>query len=130
MRPAINEHGRQWRQLVQAGSKDILEGRESAHSVMEKMGLLIAGQIRQNISDITAPKLKPVTIQGRLRALNKDHSRQSADAFLVDNHTISKPLVFTGILKNTVTYVVGDGAEVQPWISEAVDKHNVYGGNT
>lgn len=119
IRPAIQEHGKQWIELLKAGALEILEGNETAETVMEKMGLLVAGQIRQNIADVQAPKLSPRTVQGRLKILNKDHSKQSADAFLADDHTITKPLVFAGILKNLVTYIVNEGDEVKPWENDA-----------
>ena len=119
MRPAISEHRREWNDNLKMGAMAILAGNETAESVMNKMGLLVAGQIRKNIADVQSPKLHTRTVQGRLRTLNKDHSQTAANAFLADSHTITKPLVFAGILKNTITYIVDNGEEVTPWESEA-----------
>lgn len=119
MRPAIAQHSREWNDLLKQGALAILAGNETAESVMEKMGLLVAGQIRKNIADVQSPKLSPRTVQGRLKKLNKDHSQTAANAFLADSHTITKPLVFAGIMKNTITYIVDNGQEVMPWETEA-----------
>ena len=135
IRPAISDHSKVWQQLVASGAKAIAAGNETATSVMEAVTATAAGQIRDKIKEVYSPSLSPVTLLKRLNDLDKARGikrpRQKQEDrvvdFIVDDHTITKPLVFAGILLNTLTYVVADGPEVQPWIDQANDTNNVYG---
>ena len=135
MRPAISEHAQSWKQKISSGAKAITAGNETSATVMEAVAALAAGQIREGIEQVYSPSLSPFTIFNRLQSLDKARgirrSRQAQEDrtidFIIDDHTITKPLVFAGILLNTLTYVVDDGPEIQPWIDQANDPDNVYG---
>ena len=137
IRPAISEHENTWQQQVASGAKAILAGNETAETVMEKLAAQAAGQVREKITEIQSPSLRAITIRNRLIALDKGKGikrrRKTREDqvldYIIEDHTITKPLVFTGILLNTLTYIVHDGPEVQPWIDQANDEDNVYGGN-
>ena len=134
-RPTIAEHQKLWQQQMASGAKAIMSGNETAATVMEKISGQAAGQVREKITEIQSPSLKGITIRNRLLALERGKSpdrrkpvtESQVIDFIIDNHTITKPLVFAGILLNTITYIVHDGPEVHPWIDQAVDKDNVYG---
>ena len=98
MRPTIIEKEKEWRNLAESGVKAILAGNETIGTVMEKIGLRAAGQVRAKITEILEPPLSPVTIYNRFH-------RKS------DKKTIgllTKPLVDTGILLGTCTNIVED----------------------
>lgn len=96
MRPTIEAQRHTWSTMFGQGAKAILAGNETPHTVMEKMGLLAAADIRKAIASLTSPPLKPETIKNRLR--------QRADGETVGG--LDKPLVFSRILLTTLTHQV------------------------
>ena len=72
---------------------------------MEKIGLSVAGHIREAITKVQEPALSEKTIKARL-AIRKDKKTIGR---------IDKPLVFEGLLLNSLTYIVKDGEEVEPF---------------
>ena len=104
-RPTIEQNQTQWKSLSASGIKAILEGNETANSMMEKMGLLISGQIRKSITKVNAPPLAPFTIKQRL-SKRKDQNTLGL---------LDKPLVFEGILLNSVSYIVQGGDIKSPF---------------
>ena len=105
MRPALADNRALWREQIRQGTKGIIQGTESDESVMEKIGLSVSGHIRANIAQVQDPPLKPATIAARLAIRADKNTRGKLD----------KPLVFEGILLNSVTYIVKDGEEVTPF---------------
>ena len=96
MRVAIEENKREWRALIESGSRAIIAGNETADSVMEKLGLFVVGNIKTAISQVTSPALAQSTINARLRARANKNTVGSLD----------KPLVDTGTMIATVTHEV------------------------
>lgn len=86
----------QWLKLLEQGAKAILAGRETADSVMEKLGLLAAGQVKTAISEVTEPPLKEKTIENRQRKRSDRNTVGSLD----------KPLIDTGVMIATITHEV------------------------
>lgn len=96
MRPTIDHERAKWRALMLSGSKAILAGNETAYSVLNKISALAAGDVAKTIASITSPPLKPATIAARARK-RKDRTVTA---------TLSKPLVDTALMINSITNVV------------------------
>ena len=96
MRPTIIEKEKEWQGLAQSGAKAIIAGNETSETVMEKITLLAAGQIRKTISDITSPPLSPFTIAARLS--------KRADGKTIGS--LTKPLIESALMLNTLTNTV------------------------
>lgn len=105
VRPAINQYQGEWKDLIAAGAKQVMKGNETAFSVLDKMGLLVSGQVRAKIIAVHEPALSPVTIKARLRV--------RADKKTIGN--LTKPLIFEGILLNSTSYSVNEGEIVSPY---------------
>ena len=105
MRPALAQNRATWREQIKRGSRAIIQGSETDVSVMEKIGLSVAGHIRAEIAQVQSPKLSEKTIEARLAVRADKTTRGNLD----------KPLVFEGIFLNSVTYIVKDGEEKTPY---------------
>ncbi len=75
------------------GSKAVIEGRRNIGQVMDAIGLKAAADIKKKISNIWEPPLSPYTIKQRLS--KKSNQR------VIGN--LTKPLIDTGIMLNTLT---------------------------
>lgn len=98
MRTTISERQESWRRLALSGAKAILAGNENMDTVLDKIGMAAAGDIRRKITQITTPELKPATVAARARRY-ADGGKGGAS---------NKPLIDTGILLNSVTNSVED----------------------
>ena len=96
MRPTITNNKGEWRNILAKQLESVVDGSLSMTNVLDRLGLLIAGQIRQTISTLHEPPLKQATIAARLR--------QRADTATVGS--LNKPLVDTGTLIGTLTHEV------------------------
>ena len=105
IRPALSENKVSWRDAIKRGARSIILGASTDEKVLNQIGLNVAGTIREYITKVQTPPLKPATVKARLRI--------RADKETVG--LIDKPLVFEGILLNSVTYVVKDGEEKTPF---------------
>lgn len=93
LRPTREKYLPEWRDLAARGARAMLAGNETAWSVMEKIGLRGAGDVKKTITEIFSPPLSPKTIAARLR--------KRADKHTVGN--LTKPLVETGLLLSSVS---------------------------
>lgn len=82
MRPALEDHGQEWLDLLAQGARRAAEGGISARDVLEMVTLKAAGDVGKAIQAVTAPALSPITIA------RKGHS---------------KPLIDTGQMFQSVT---------------------------
>lgn len=98
MRPAAVETQKEFQAKSGSAMKGILAGTETMFSVMEKLCDRCAGTIRKNIKALTNPPLKLSTILGRLPL-----SKQGKKSVSI---TVAKPLVRTGLLLDSPTYLV------------------------
>ena len=98
MRPTIIAQQKIWAKVAEQGARNILKGDQTSSDVLEMIGLKAAGDIRKTISKITTPPLSPRTIAARL-AKRADHQT-------VGN--LTKPLIDTGVMFNTLTNTVED----------------------
>lgn len=98
VRPTIAEQQGNWRRLAAQGAKAILAGRYTVAQVLEGIGLQAVGDIKKTISKLTSPALKESTVKNRLR--------RRADRKTIGG--LTKPLVDTGRMLNSLTNVVED----------------------
>lgn len=103
MRPTIAREEGNWRRFIAQEAKKILAGTQTVEGLFEALGLNVSGEIARSIADVTSPELLEATIKAK--------ARKMADSKTVGN--LSKPLVETGIMLDTVSYTVGDKAPVK-----------------
>lgn len=95
-RPTIVTKKEKWAQLAKSGSRAILAGNEDGFTFLEKLGLQTSGDIAKTISQVTTPPLKESTIKAK--------QAKMVDGSVRGN--LSKPLIETGIMINSLTYGV------------------------
>ena len=98
MRPTIADKQVEWASIVKQGSAQILKGNQTIGDVLELLGLKASADVKKTISQITTPPLAEATIAARLA--------RKADKNTVGN--LTKPLIDTGIMFNTLTNTVED----------------------
>ena len=84
-RPTVSEKKGEWSDLFEAGAKAVFAGKETTESVLEKIGLVAAGQVRAKIEKINSPKLSQTTI---------------------DKKGSEKPLIQDGIMQASIIHKV------------------------
>ena len=102
MRPAQEQNKDKWLNGIARGVKQALDGKVDIVDVLEQVGMVAAGDVRKAIKAVTAPALADSTVAARKRRLSK-RSAQKANPI-----TISKPLVDTGLMIQSVTSAVVD----------------------
>ena len=85
MRKTAEDKQGEWSNLIEQGAKAVINGTETPETMLEKVGLVAAGNIKTTITQITTPALSPATIKKK---------------------GSSKPLIEDGILLNSVTHRV------------------------
>lgn len=100
MRPTVVREEGNWRRFIAQESRKILKGTQTVAGLFEALGLNISGEIARSISDVTAPELLEATIRAK--------ARKMADQATVGS--LSKPLVETGIMLDTVSHTVSDSS--------------------
>jgi hypothetical protein len=105
IRPTIAENTDLWTEFIGNEVTYIISGDRTGEEVMGNLGHNVAGSIRKTISNLYDPPLSPVTIKRRLA--------ERANKTMVGS--LDKPLVFEGIMMNSVSYIVNDGEEVSPF---------------
>lgn len=98
MRMTIKEKTPEWKAKMELLAKRVLKGQATGKEIMEIMGQKAAGDFRKKITTVTEPPLKQATIDAR--------RRQRADKKTVGS--LTKPLVDTKVLLNTLTNIVAD----------------------
>lgn len=105
VRPALANNRDEWRETIKRGARAVIYGSLSDDQLMEAIGLSVAGHIRASIASVTSPPLSQRTIAARL-AVRADKSTVGS---------LTKPLVFEGLLLNSVSYAVRDEPPVAPF---------------
>lgn len=98
MRTTVSEQSKTWSNIAQQGSRQVLNGKLQATDLMEMIAAKAAGDMRKKITQITTPALKQSTINNRLR--------RKADKSTVGS--LTKPLVDSGLMLQSLTHVVED----------------------
>lgn len=95
MRATAAEKQAEWAETAAKITRAAAQGKLAPGNVMPAICLAAEGHIRATITKVTTPPLKPATVAARKRRLaNGGRGAKS---------TITKPLVDTGILLNTLT---------------------------
>ncbi len=98
MRPTVEREKAAWIALLAKGAKSILAGKTSPRDVLDAVAARAAGDIARTIASIQSPALAASTIAKRRRKM--------ADKKTIGN--LTKPLVDSGIMIDSVTHVVED----------------------
>lgn len=98
MRPTIIEKENEWKAIANKGAKEIIKGNQTVDDVLELIGLKAAGDIKRTITKIYEPPLSPRTIAARV-------SKRSNKTTM---GLLTKPLIDTGYMINSLTNVVED----------------------
>lgn len=93
MRTTIAEKSSVWRKDARFFGSKVIEGKLTAHQMMEGMGLKIAGNVRAKITEIWEPPLAPGTIYARAHRKAKKTVTSS----------LAKPLIDTGKMLNSLS---------------------------
>lgn len=96
MRTTIAEKQKKWTKTIESGSKAVLRGVATVDEVLEGVAMQAEGDIAKKITQIYTPPLKPATIAARLR--------RRADKKTIGS--LTKPLIDTGIMLNTLSHEV------------------------
>ncbi len=98
MRPTVAREEDNWRKFIAQEAPKILKGTQTVEGLFEALGLNISGEIARSISEVTAPPLLEATILAK--------ARKMADQGTVGS--LDKPLVESGLMLDSVSYVVMD----------------------
>lgn len=63
MRPAVDDHGLEWMQLLAQGARQAMATGADGRDVLELVTLRAAGDVARKIQAVTSPALKPLTIK-------------------------------------------------------------------
>lgn len=96
IRPTIVKQQQAWASLIKRGASEVLKGNATADIVLKDIGLKAAGDIREAITQVFTPALKPETIKARL---NRKSDKKTVGL-------LTKPLIDTGIMLSTLTNTV------------------------
>ena len=126
IRPTITEQEAKWKELTARGARAIAKGNSDTHSVLTQIGGKASGDIRKAISRVVSPPLTLTTLLLRKRKIQGDKitGKTVGEAYRAANFVgprskkdksadvsgvSKKPLVFSKILLNTLTFNVSDG---------------------
>ena len=96
MRPAMASDGKKWVNTMGALIKNAMNKKGTVSEAFEKVGLMVAADIKIAIKKVTSPALSPKTIQARKSGLA--NGGKNAEA------SIEKPLIDEGIMLNSVMF--------------------------
>lgn len=95
MRPTATEKRQEWAKIAQKIAKAAANGEIQPNAMMHALLLAAEGNIKQTITKLTSPPLKQTTVNSRKREL--------ANGGAGAKGSISKPLVHTGLLLNSIS---------------------------
>ena len=102
MAPTNAEQKSLWSKISESQVRKIFKGEQTVDGALEVLGLRIGGDYRKKIKSITEPPLAEATVKARIRTRNQGRKNKITEA----TSTFRKPLVFDGILLNSVTHAV------------------------
>lgn len=112
MRPAIAENKAKWSKFIGRQVLRILNNQTDVKTTLEGLGLNVAGEIRKAITQVHNPALSEKTVKARVKIRAKKNI----------TGTLRKPLVFEGVLLNSLAYVVKGGSEIYPYGKKEPDE--------
>lgn len=107
MRPTIMQQENKWRKMAEDGAKKVLKDDLTLDQVLDLIGFQAEADIKKTISKIYHPALAESTILNRIR---RNSRLSKIKGPLSENQVgnITKPLVDTGIMFNTITHELTD----------------------
>lgn len=105
MRPTIAAKQNEWRLTAENGAKKVLSGKLSIDKVLDLIGFQAEGDIKKTIKQLYSPALSETTILARI---GRNARLSSIKGRLKEKSigNITKPLIDTGIMFNTLTHEV------------------------
>jgi hypothetical protein len=98
IRSTINKKKNNWMKIASLESLKVLKGQTTANNVMEVIGQVSSGDIKETITKLQNPPLAESTRRSR-RSKEKNGK-------ITNENTLYKPLVETKTMLNTLTYIV------------------------
>lgn len=97
VKPAINDHEKDWGNAMEAEVKKVFDGTQTGKGAFEKVTLMAAGHIRENITKLVDPPLAEATVKARERHYGSRRktkkARKKQIAQRIASGTLRKPLV-------------------------------------
>jgi len=97
--PAISTNKTAWLDQVRRGAKRAIRGETTVLDILDDLGQRASGDVAKAIKAVTSPPLSPITIERRAARYTSKTNKTNAK-------TLSKPLVDTGLMLASVTYLV------------------------
>ena len=107
VRPAIAENRKKWEKLLSLGGKKIVKNELTINNVLDLLGHQVEGDIKESIKQVYSPALAESTVLRRI-AKNKKLSSIKGRINEPSLGLVTKPLIDTGIMFNTVTHEIRD----------------------
>jgi hypothetical protein len=105
MRPTIQKREKYWIETVKEGAQKVLGGHLTVAQVLDLLGSEVEGDIKKAIKQLYYPALAESTVLARINR-NKKLSSTKGQISEKNVGNITKPLVDTGIMYNTLTHEV------------------------
>jgi hypothetical protein len=107
MRPTIQAEESNWIKLSQDGAKKVLRNEITMDAVLNLIGSQAEADIKKTISKLYYPALAETTVLNRIR---RNQKLNNISGRLTEKNigNISKPLIDTGIMFNTITHELTD----------------------
>lgn len=105
MRPTIAAQENVWKKTAEDGAKQVLQGKTTIYKVLDLVGFQAEGDIKKTIKQLYSPALAEATILARIernKRLSETKGRLSEKAL----GNVTKPLIDTGVMFNTLTHEV------------------------
>lgn len=99
MRPTAAAKRQEWTDNMGRGAAAAVRGARTLTQVLDQIGMMAAGDIAHKITQIVSPPLADLTVANRM-------NRYASNQAHVGN--LTKPLIDTGLMFNSVTHEVGD----------------------
>ncbi len=107
MRPTLIKDKKKWEKLTTDGAKKILKGELTIDNVLNFLGQQVTKDIKDTISKIYHPALAERTILARIERSSK-LSRIKGPIKSATLGSVTKPLIDTGVMFNTITHELRD----------------------
>lgn len=103
IRPAIKENKQKWEKLLAVGAKKIIKNELTIDNLFDLLGFQVEGDIKKSIQSVYYPALAESTVLKRIAKSSKLSSiKGQISQSALGN--VTKPLIDTGIMFNTVTH--------------------------
>jgi hypothetical protein len=105
MRPTIAAKQNEWKILSENGAKKVIKGQMTIDNVLDLIGFQAESDIKKTIKQLYSPALAEKTILARIER-NKKLSTIKGRISEKSLGNVTKPLIDTGIMFNTITHEV------------------------